>query len=142
MSALVEVWDAAIATPGGRALFEGLNLRLARERVALVGRNGVGKSTLLAVLAGEQGPRKGRVVTRSAPCFVPQAPPAGGASHGDREGMSVDVGGARERAAAGVAHRDATSLCGTSVMLAYAVWHDCGMMKLKAAFAPPTSPLS
>ncbi len=38
--------------PAVASLFDGLNLRIGREHVALMGRNGVGKSTLLAVLAG------------------------------------------------------------------------------------------
>jgi ATPase subunit of ABC transporter with duplicated ATPase domains len=73
MRALVEVTDATIVAPGGRPLFDGLSLRLSREHVALVGRNGVGKSMLLAVLAGAAEPRAGRVKTSSTPCFVPQS---------------------------------------------------------------------
>jgi energy-coupling factor transporter ATP-binding protein EcfA2 len=73
MKTLVEVSGATIATPSGRPLFEGLSLRLSRERVALIGRNGVGKSTLLAVLAGATEARSGRVKTWSKPHFVPQA---------------------------------------------------------------------
>jgi ATPase subunit of ABC transporter with duplicated ATPase domains len=44
--------NATITAPGGRVLFAELTMQLARgERVALVGRNGVGKSTLLAHVA-------------------------------------------------------------------------------------------
>ena len=56
--AIVEVTGALIVAPGGRQLFEGLTVRLSRERVALVGRNGVGKSMLLTVLAGEADPER------------------------------------------------------------------------------------
>jgi ATPase subunit of ABC transporter with duplicated ATPase domains len=73
MTALLELTDVTIATPAGRTLFDGLRLRLGRERVALVGRNGVGKSTLLAVLAGEAEPQAGRVRARGARRLVPQA---------------------------------------------------------------------
>jgi ATPase subunit of ABC transporter with duplicated ATPase domains len=65
MSPLLRVVDATVTAPGGRVLFEELTVQLARgERVALVGRNGVGKSTLLAHLAEIVGPR-GRLVPQS-----------------------------------------------------------------------------
>ena len=52
---------------GGRPLFRDLNLSIGREQVAVIGRNGVGKSSLLEVLAGhEHGGRR------------PFAAPAGG----------------------------------------------------------------
>jgi ATPase subunit of ABC transporter with duplicated ATPase domains len=58
MSLLLRVTNASITAPGGRILFEGLTIQLSRgERVALVGRNGVGKSTLLAQIAEREGPR-------------------------------------------------------------------------------------
>jgi ATPase subunit of ABC transporter with duplicated ATPase domains len=72
MRPLIEARDATIQAPGGRPLFEGLTLSLAREHVALIGRNGVGKSTLLAVLAGDEDAQSGSVRTRSKPHFVPQ----------------------------------------------------------------------
>jgi ATPase subunit of ABC transporter with duplicated ATPase domains len=72
---LLEVSDATITTPGGRVLFDGLNLRLARDHVALVGRNGVGKSTLLAVLAGQGDLERGRVRALARVHHVPQRLP-------------------------------------------------------------------
>ena len=39
-------------TPDGQMVLKGIDLRLSRERVGLVGRNGVGKTTLLQILAG------------------------------------------------------------------------------------------
>src|SRR5262245_224310 len=53
MTALLELSDVTIVTPAGRTLFDGMSMRIGRERVALIVRNGVGKSTLLAVLAGD-----------------------------------------------------------------------------------------
>src|SRR5262249_28077631 len=61
-----------IETPGGRTLVRELNLHLGRERVAIVGRNGVGKSTLLDVLAGRLSPAQGRIVCRGSRLLVPQ----------------------------------------------------------------------
>jgi ATPase subunit of ABC transporter with duplicated ATPase domains len=69
---LLEAHALTIETPGGRALVRELNLLLGRERVAVVGRNGVGKSTLLDVLAGRQEPARGHVVRRGRHLLVPQ----------------------------------------------------------------------
>ncbi len=47
----------------GRVLFEGLDLHLrAGDRVAVIGPNGVGKSTLLNIIAGQLAPDKGNVI--------------------------------------------------------------------------------
>ena len=47
---------------GSRLLFEGVSLNLKlRDRIALVGPNGVGKTTLLRLLAGELNPDRGEV---------------------------------------------------------------------------------
>ena len=47
---------------GGRRLFGGLDLRVeGSERIALIGDNGTGKSTLLKILMGEETPDGGRV---------------------------------------------------------------------------------
>lgn len=74
--ACLEISSATITTPTGRPLFEGLDLRLVRgDHVALLGRNGVGKSTLLAVLARAEprGAReRGVAVRRGTLAFVPQ----------------------------------------------------------------------
>ena len=46
---------------GGRRLFGGLDLRVeGSERIALIGDNGTGKSTLLKILMGEEPPDAGR----------------------------------------------------------------------------------
>jgi ATPase subunit of ABC transporter with duplicated ATPase domains len=71
-SPLLEAHALTIETPRGRVLVRELDLYLGRERVAVVGRNGVGKSTLLDVLAGRQEPARGRVVRRGRHLLVPQ----------------------------------------------------------------------
>jgi ATPase subunit of ABC transporter with duplicated ATPase domains len=73
MPASIELSNVSVRTPTGRVLFEGLNLTIGDEHVALVGRNGVGKSTLLALLAGLTPAASGRVETCSKPHYVPQA---------------------------------------------------------------------
>lgn len=78
-SPLLHMRGATLALPSGRVLFEGLSLSLSREHVALVGRNGVGKSTLLAALSGAVPHERVRRAGRSH--FVPQALGAGGSEH-------------------------------------------------------------
>jgi ATPase subunit of ABC transporter with duplicated ATPase domains len=78
--AVLRVSGVRITTPGGRLLFDGLDLSLSGEHVALVGRNGVGKSTLLSILARESDPDEGRVALAGRAHFVRQAV---GATAGD-----------------------------------------------------------
>lgn len=54
--------SVAARAPDGTLLFDNLNLAIGRERTGLVGRNGVGKSTLLRLISGEQPPAEGAVV--------------------------------------------------------------------------------
>lgn len=54
--------DSLSATRGGRLLFAGLDVVVnARSRLAIVGENGTGKTTLLHLLAGLERPDDGRV---------------------------------------------------------------------------------
>jgi ATPase subunit of ABC transporter with duplicated ATPase domains len=95
MRSLLEMSAVSIRAPGGRPLFEGLSLSLSRERVALIGRNGVGKSTLLAAMAGVTEPAQGRVVTRGTSHYLPQAvidpgsTPDRSLSHGERQKLAL-----------------------------------------------------
>ncbi|MDQ0391608.1 ABC-F family ATP-binding cassette domain-containing protein [Labrys monachus] len=61
MSASIVLSDLSWSTPDGRPLFSHLDLTFGAERTGLVGRNGVGKSTLLAMIAGERQPRSGTI---------------------------------------------------------------------------------
>ena len=95
---LLEAHALTIETPGGRTLVRELDLCLGRERVAVVGRNGVGKSTLLDVLAGRQEPARGRVVRRGRHLLVPQhlrgdveASPGPAASPGERRRRRLET---------------------------------------------------
>ena len=49
------------ATPDGQPILSDLNLRFRRERTGIVGRNGVGKSTLLHLLTGQLAPSSGSI---------------------------------------------------------------------------------
>lgn len=61
------------AHPNKDVLFEGLSLAINdHQKLALIGHNGVGKSTLLQLLAGLLAPAAGRVQASSPPYYVPQ----------------------------------------------------------------------
>ena len=47
------------ARVGGRSLFSALDLRIGRQRLAVVGPNGAGKTTLLEILLGRRAPSTG-----------------------------------------------------------------------------------
>ncbi|WP_215222593.1 ribosomal protection-like ABC-F family protein [Echinicola shivajiensis] len=54
-------------------LFQGITLSiLPQDKIALVGNNGTGKSTLLKIIAGQFSPEKGEVNLAQRPYYVPQ----------------------------------------------------------------------
>jgi ATPase subunit of ABC transporter with duplicated ATPase domains len=61
MPATITLSNLSWATPDGREIFTDLDLTFGAERAGLVGRNGVGKSTLLKIVAGDLAPRRGSV---------------------------------------------------------------------------------
>jgi ATPase subunit of ABC transporter with duplicated ATPase domains len=73
MSASITISQLAYSTPGGHRLFSGLDLSFGSERTGLVGRNGVGKSTLLNVIAGARRPLSGKVSIDGRIGFLRQA---------------------------------------------------------------------
>ena len=64
MSCLVTLDRLAAQTPDGRPLFENLTLTFGAERTGLVGRNGVGKTTLLQIIAGQRAPSAGSLAVQ------------------------------------------------------------------------------
>jgi len=60
-TSLVALHGVSFATPDGRPLLTSLDLAFGPERTGLVGRNGVGKSTLLKIIIGEALPSAGSV---------------------------------------------------------------------------------
>ncbi|RYD23197.1 MAG: ABC-F family ATP-binding cassette domain-containing protein [Verrucomicrobiaceae bacterium] len=65
MSSVITIADVTWLTLEGHALFTDLNLSFAAELAGLVGRNGVGKTTLLKLIAGEVTPFSGKVSVSS-----------------------------------------------------------------------------
>ncbi|MDQ7786022.1 MAG: ATP-binding cassette domain-containing protein [Thermodesulfovibrionales bacterium] len=64
--ALVSLQEVRIAF-GGPELLDGVTLQIERgERVCLVGRNGVGKSTLIKIMGGELAPDSGEIIRAGA----------------------------------------------------------------------------
>ncbi|MDR1075260.1 MAG: ATP-binding cassette domain-containing protein [Xanthomonadaceae bacterium] len=61
MSAFLSLQRVSYATVSGQQLFDGLSLDFGLERSGLVGRNGIGKSTLLRLLDGSLLPGSGQV---------------------------------------------------------------------------------
>jgi ATPase subunit of ABC transporter with duplicated ATPase domains len=76
----VTVEGLAFRYPGAEAdVFSNLSFTIeAEQRVAIIGPNGIGKTTLMRCLAGELAPTKGRIswVENAQPGYMPQDPQA------------------------------------------------------------------
>lgn len=69
----VAVSNLAYAHPGGDLLFSEVSFRVSPgQHVGLVGTNGVGKSTLLKILAGQLTPDEGEYAVGGLPAYMPQ----------------------------------------------------------------------
>lgn len=66
MSALLTLQDVSCVTADGRTLSETVNFSIAAGRIGLVGRNGVGKSTLLRIMSGALLPTSGNVTVNGS----------------------------------------------------------------------------
>jgi ATPase subunit of ABC transporter with duplicated ATPase domains len=78
----ITVARLAYAHPGGELLFSDVSFQVSPgQHVGLVGFNGVGKSTLLRILAGELTPDEGEVGVGGVAAYMPQNV---GAGDGDR----------------------------------------------------------
>ncbi|SDG67606.1 ATPase components of ABC transporters with duplicated ATPase domains [Bradyrhizobium sp. Rc2d] len=62
MPASIILSNLSLSAPDGRSLLSNIDLTFAAERTGLVGRNGVGKTTLLASISGDHVPQSGRVL--------------------------------------------------------------------------------
>lgn len=70
---MLSLKDVSYLHPDKDVLFTHLNLNIAaRQKVAIAGLNGVGKSTLLKIMAGKLLPISGVVTAENSPYYVPQ----------------------------------------------------------------------
>ncbi|MEA5123414.1 ATP-binding cassette domain-containing protein [Xanthomonas floridensis] len=69
---LVTLESVAFVLPDGSTLFSDLTLQLDQRHTGLVGRNGVGKSVLGRLLAGQLAPSSGRCVRGGSVHYLPQ----------------------------------------------------------------------
>jgi ATPase subunit of ABC transporter with duplicated ATPase domains len=58
--------------PDGRLLFSGLDAQFDHRHTGLVGRNGIGKSVLARIIAGELAPSSGRCIRPGTVHYLPQ----------------------------------------------------------------------
>ena len=63
MSASVSLANVSWSAPDGHSVLSDISLTFQRERVGIVGRNGVGKSTLLKLVSGDLAASHGRIAT-------------------------------------------------------------------------------
>ncbi len=68
----VLIHQMSFTLPTGKSIFNNLTLTLAKQKIGLVGRNGVGKSTLIKLIMGELHPSTGSIYTDSKLAYVPQ----------------------------------------------------------------------
>ncbi|MFT4052120.1 MAG: ABC-F family ATP-binding cassette domain-containing protein [Microbacterium sp.] len=68
----VVLHDLSFAWPDGSPALTGISASFGHGRTGLVGRNGVGKSTLLRLIAGELTPTAGRVTASGLVGYLPQ----------------------------------------------------------------------
>ena len=88
MTALLTLQDVSCITADGRTLFESVNFSVTEARIGLVGRNGVGKSTLLNIMSDALTPTTG-TVTRSGRFGVLQQNIASGQTLADLFDLSA-----------------------------------------------------
>ncbi|MFT4228938.1 MAG: ABC-F family ATP-binding cassette domain-containing protein [Microbacterium sp.] len=72
VTASVVLNDLSFTWPDGSAAMTSVSAAFGRGRTGLVGRNGVGKSTLLRLIAGELAPTAGRITTSGLVDYLPQ----------------------------------------------------------------------
>ena len=89
MSAFLLAENLGYQTPDGRSLFTDLTLSFGAERTGLIGRNGVGKTTLLKLLLGEIQPQSGHVHRQGRIGVLSQeVRPSPGATVADQMGIA------------------------------------------------------
>lgn len=92
MTASITLTDIGFALPDGRVLFSDLNLSFVPERTGLIGRNGIGKSTILKLITGALAPSFGRITISGTTGLLRQAlEPASGETVADLFAIRPDL---------------------------------------------------
>jgi ATPase subunit of ABC transporter with duplicated ATPase domains len=73
MPASITIANLSWSTPDGRTLLSNLDLAFGPERAGLVGRNGVGKTTLIKLISGELHPQTGSIAVNGSVGVLRQA---------------------------------------------------------------------
>lgn len=68
------IHEMSFNLPTGYAIFNNFNLALSKQKIGLVGKNGIGKSTLIKLIAGELLPSSGSILMEGKIAVVPQNP--------------------------------------------------------------------
>jgi ATPase subunit of ABC transporter with duplicated ATPase domains len=68
------IHEMSFNLPTGHTIFNKLRLALAKQKIGLVGKNGIGKSTLIKLIAGELHPLSGSIHIEGTLDQVPQNP--------------------------------------------------------------------
>lgn len=66
--------NLSFSFPNQKTLFDNLTLSLQSHKIGLVGKNGIGKSTLIKLLIGELQPNSGSIIRSGKLAYVPQNP--------------------------------------------------------------------
>ena len=70
---MVSVQNVSYFHPNKDLLFDDINFTVNKhDKMALIGNNGIGKSTLLKIISGELQPSQGLLRTSSKPYYIPQ----------------------------------------------------------------------
>ncbi|MCC0024791.1 MAG: ABC-F family ATP-binding cassette domain-containing protein [Hyphomicrobiaceae bacterium] len=92
MPAQISLNALSYRTPDGRLLFDHLDLSFAAERTAIVGANGIGKSTLLHLITGDLPPLSGSVSRVGTAALLEQDPaPFAGETLAQRFGIEEQL---------------------------------------------------
>lgn len=137
MSASITLADLSWSTPDGRPLFSNLDLSFDSGRTGLVGRNGVGKTTLLKLVSGDLEPLAGRVAIKGTLGILRQAVQVGATETiADLFGVAGDLALLRRAESGELTADDLARVDWTLEMRMASCLGDLGLLAL-----PPRSPL-
>ena len=70
---MLTIQNLSYSHPNKNTLFTNLSMTVNHsDKIALIGNNGVGKSTLLKLIAKELGPDDGQISSEAKPYYIPQ----------------------------------------------------------------------